>query len=652
MNSVQKDKNNFNLTALFKPDVAFNSSKDSGETRKIYYISDIHLLHHLNKNEKNWKNHVYKIVKQLYTKNLIKDILNDEEPYIVFCGDISSSSEITKYFYHIFKMRYLFYLFKKWNEGNVKVQAVARKQALILYKKKTDEIKNKLKKLKYQLNKLGCDCDNETEIKKFYKNKSCPSYFSKKVKKYTSLNNEIEELKRQKENYILNLIKGKGYNYATYSFLNIFVVLGNHELNDFISIEEAVNFYKEFFNKEKIWFLHNSKLSSRKVNIFGGIGFAKFNTKYNANNLCSTNPPISREQEILESEKFLRDYYCALNESIKDNKVLMVISHYPVKDWLPSEEYSSICVYFNGHSHQNKIIHTNLVQVYSDNQIGYKKKNIKFKHVNLGVNYNPFIEYKDGYYEISIMQYEQFLLHKGASVQSTVLIDNQIKSGFSKFYMIKRSSFYGFFVVNQKTGTKICEGGRLKTISKIKHIEYFYNCFSQVVNKYLSAFAPYRRVQEQISNELKQMGFDGTIHGCIIDVDYFFHILLDPLDGKLTYYYSPFFGAVKTFNSFKQLVCDLKKNESFEFKTNLINGSSEFLLLQPTEIIEKNVENIMFVDRKNSIYALSAKINQIQRLFNYNILRVWNEVFAEDLLEDNSKYLVSNNLPRIKSEKK
>lgn len=626
--------NNIDLSTILKPDTAFNSS-ENGNGKKVYYISDIHLLHHI-KNERDWKKQVEKIVKSLYSKELIEDIIHYKCPYIIFCGDTCSSSKINQYFYHLFKIRYLFYLLKSWNHYNDKIQPVSKKQALVLYKNKLNELKKKLNKVSYQLNQVGL----KNKTLNFLDDKSYPNYTHYKISKYKELKYEIKKLKEKKDDYLNDLIIGQRFNHREYDFLPMFVILGNHELNDFKSIDEAVNFYTKFFNNERIWFLHNAMLVSKNINILGGIGFAKFNSLYNANTLCSTNPPITREEEILESEKFLEKYNRALDKSISDNKILIVISHYPIKDWLPEEKYHSICVYFNGHSHQNNSIHTETVQVYADNQIGYKNKNIQFKSSNIGIDYNPFIDYKDGYYEINTIQYNQFLLHKGQYIQGTSKIDEQLQCYNAKFYMVKQNGFYSFFVINQKTGTKICAGGRLRTISKIKDIKYFYNYFSLILNKYSSIFTPYRKIQEQISNELKQLGFDGKIHGCIIDINYFCHILLDPIDGKLTFYYSPKFGIVKIFNSFDYLVRTLICNNEIEFDTQLLIKHKDYLILQPIKVIEKNISDFMVVDRKNSIYALSSRINQIQRIFDCNILREWSDDWVQETLNENSKYLV------------
>lgn len=51
--------------------------------------------------------------------------------------------------------------------------------------------------------------------------------------------------------------------------------------------------------------------------------------------------------------------------------------------------------------------------------------------------------------------------------------------------------------------------------------------------------------------------------------------------------------------------------------------SQNAIVCQKKDLIEANVSELVKIDIKNSIYAESRKINQIQRLFTSNILRDW-----------------------------
>lgn len=118
------------------------------------------------------------------------------------------------------------------------------------------------------------------------------------------------------------------------------------------------------------------------------------------------------------------------------------------------------------------------------------------------------------------------------------MIRNRCKEG--KLYVIKSNGYYGFFIV-KKSGTSIVNGGRTKKIALSQNIKWIQDNFNIVVNKYLAALEPLRAKQVQLSRELKSLGFKGTIHGLIVDIDFYNHILVNPFDGTITFYYSPFF---------------------------------------------------------------------------------------------------------------
>ena len=57
----------------------------------------------------------------------------------------------------------------------------------------------------------------------------------------------------------------------------------------------------------------------------------------------------------------------------------------------------------------------------------------RLKRYPIGTIYNPFIDYEDGYYEITPQQYADFYLYNGETV-GIGLIEKAIQS--NRFYMI------------------------------------------------------------------------------------------------------------------------------------------------------------------------------------------------------------------------
>lgn len=170
-------------------------------------------------------------------------------------------------------------------------------------------------------------------------------------------------------------------------------------------------------------------------------------------------------------------------------------------------------------------------------------------------------------------------------------------------------------------------------------IDKYYNNFEPMVKKYLKSLSPYHRLQEKISKEIKRIGGTGIIHGCIVDIDTTNHVQVDPYNGMLNFYYSPIFGVIKSYSSLVQLLeeynpCLLKNVEKF------LDCQSSKLLNLP---VRENTEIYEKIDIANSFYAVSNRMNQIQRLFDRKVLRAWDdqilayEIANEMPLDDDSK---------------
>ena len=331
-----------------------------------------------------------------------------------------------------------------------------------------------------------------------------------------------------------------------FSDIEIVAVLGNHEISEFQTIDEAVEKYSLLFEKYEIGFLHNSYFEMRTCSLeeaqsflcVGGIGFAPFNNNYNADSLIASNDiQFDREKEIAESNKFLSSYHQALNEAIQTKKLLLVFTHYPI-------------------NHHNEQYIKNGSTIVADNQIGYKKKQIKFKHIKLGTIYNPFFDYLDGHYQINVDDYIMFYRFNDVPISGCSLIMSLIEKG-NTLYMIKKHGFYMFVIVGEKHSW-LCVGGQIKKIKNINSIEYFYDSFDDMVNTCFELFGSTYNELTMISEELKKYGLDGRVHGLIVDVDKRYHIMFNPFEHRLVFYYSPYWGLAKTYSGIKPLLKELK----------------------------------------------------------------------------------------------
>ena len=419
------------------------------------------------------------------------------------------------------------------------------------------------------------------------------------------------------------------------SHVPIFAVMGNHEYSEFDMIDEADLAYRRMFESIGITLLTNEykvvKLGDlRKDNIMlvGGTGFAKYEEYYNCEHIIGPRS-LSRKEEIHQSEIFLSVYERALNNPITAGAPIIVLTHYPLHCWMPDYKKSmkKNCLYFNGHNHRNELYVKDGYHLYANNQVGYKEKaKIVLKKVLNGTVANPFIQYGDGAYEITPDRYILFLQYCGEGSDSVSLIKKQLKKNQAKFYMIKKSGFYGFFIMDENNGAYICYGSKCKKISHCSDIQYFYQNFTVVVYRYMLSLLPYRAAEEKISAAVKRLGLDGTIHGAIIDLDFYNHIMLNP-DGTITIYYSPYFGMVKEYDSFEGYLSTTENKKALSTYKQEKEGCLKPLAIYNGISEDKEINSVD--TSEYSLYGLSRKIKNIERLFTNNVLRDWNESFIE-----------------------
>ena len=600
----------------------------------LYFICKDLIGYNIEKGYKNWKNSYGTNKNKLFS---ILSVLIDCEGYTEVPNELKGILNRVK----PIKIDIL----NKNNSLILKSNALDDIESIVINKKKNRNISI------YYISDLHLDShvnnidDIDTIIDKLIK-----SLGSKTID--GSFKYDIEKLKNSLYFFMGDI--GSNLNYLTYFYSRLhtklntlldtnakfFFILGNHELYSFDTVEDGIIYFKEFAEKENICFLHNSVCMFKEICIIGGTGFAKYNKTFNATNVIGAKY-MSREDEIIESEKFYNFYDSVLDKIEDENKKLFVLSHYPTNDWLEENNIASNVVYFFGHTHKNTYIHKNGSLIIANNQIGYKNSNINFLEFPLYDIKNPFLLYEDGCYEIDILLYKEFLQSKGLFI-STSIIERSLFTEGSKLYIIKQEGYYGFFILNPKKDAKICYKGKVKNIENTKglSIDYFYNKFYYMVQGQINVFRDYYMTLSNISKEVKYLGLEGTIHGCIVDLDFEHHIMLHPLNGSMIYYFSPYFGTIKLYKSFgKMLKSSMKKTLDVEkynyvldkyIKLEQSNSLVLYKNINNSVVIQDTVEYEKFqeVSRSEGEYGVSREMNKYQLLFEHHILSVWDERFV------------------------
>lgn len=419
-----------------------------------------------------------------------------------------------------------------------------------------------------------------------------------------------------------------------YTYLKVIFILGNHELWSFENneIKDVIDKYKNLILSNGMYFIHNNllyieenqlkEISEEEINVLahneirdrlkksnliisGGLAFSGYNNKFNANNGIYKYT-INREQEINETKRF-ENIYSKLTNCISDKNVI-IFTHTPKKDWSNSEDYVKNWVYVSGHTHRNYFYDDGEYRIYSDNQLGYNYKTAFVKSFYIEYDYDIFSNYENGIYNITKEQYNDF--YRGKNIRMDYNRDGEI-------FMLKKNGYYCFIRPSTR-GLSILNGGALKSLN-IDNINYYYdNMDSQIaINK--EPLDKYTKYQKTISNYIKKIGGLGTIHGSIIDIDFYNHIYVNPFDGTLTgysaldiidkYIYANIPSLLKAncpllYENYQKLLGNSESNAL------IIKGQSTEIILKPTYY------------PSTDIYQASREIKKMQRL-NNGILTVW-----------------------------
>ena len=336
----------------------------------------------------------------------------------------------------------------------------------------------------------------------------------------------------------------------------IISILGNHELwncsimqNDTVKqksygLSKTINMIKKVYNQSRLYLLTNdiycqyhgcqqivinentivdmnkdelSKfLHECSFIIFGGTGYAGNNNNFNAQNgiYRNTIKDISHEKKL--TEQFFKVYKKVV--SAASDLPVICLTHMPIKDWC-NEEPVPAWTYINGHTHRN-LIHKykNGAIVCANGQVGYKPSEWIPTQLSIIAQYDPFEQYNDGTYKISSEQYGLFNIGRG--------IDCIGCNWPGDIIMLKRSGYY-MFLLKGKKSLCILNGGRRKKLinNSVDHYYEHMPCYAQYMNNALKKYINY---QNSISKEIRMFGGSGRIHGCIVDIDYYNHVFVDP----------------------------------------------------------------------------------------------------------------------------
>ena len=440
-----------------------------------------------------------------------------------------------------------------------------------------------------------------------------------------------------------------------FSFLRkSFIVLGNHELWPYpgMEVNEIVDKYRKassvpIVQNEIILFLDapineacfsegvgyrvkriscanvlsmsteelSEQMSTARIIMLAGIGFSGCNANFNADSGIYR-AVLTRAQEMEESRKFglLYERFLSASKTLKDH-VRLVVTHMPIECWQENPIHEEGVFYISGHTHHNYYYDDGKLHIYADNQNGYHGCHPKFKCIYVNDEYDPFASYTDGVYEINKQAYKHFNQAKK--------IQMEMNREYKKIYMLKKNGYYCFISESASGGLCILNGGSRRTIPN-RDITYYYKKMDQIISRISEPLNQYTAFQKRVSNAVKKFGGSGTIHGCIVDIDFYNHIYVNPIDNTIRGYYATDMINKKVYSSIPAL---LKKQrpEMFEHYRKLLESDSgQMLCLTQNKNKHSAATQLEMEYFGTDIYKASREISKMQKLYK-KILNFWSD---------------------------
>ena len=369
--------------------------------------------------------------------------------------------------------------------------------------------------------------------------------------------------------------------------------------------------------------------SKASLIVLGGIGFSGLNERFNATRGLYRSAVITQEEDEALSEQFL-SVYDKMLRCVSEMQVI-VLTHTPVSDWL-SVEVNPKWIYINGHTHQNSLVRKpDGTTVLSDNQVGYKPTKWKLNSFTVAGWYDPFKDMDNGIHEITSDDYMDF--NRGRGIHS-----NGCKYP-GKIYVLKKNELY-MYVLQSASSLCLLVGGQRKKLPRYD-IQYYYDNMELYAQKVTEAVTPFQNALSAISDEVRKFGGWGSIHGCIVDIDFLNHIYLNPFDGTLTAYYAwsmqykfVFDDVISLLKEHLPELCEryesAKRSEQLPILSHS-DGKTKSKKIKKKMVVAKVPQLVLETD----MYNPSRIMKSIQYIFENNVIRIWNDnILSADFSDD------------------
>ncbi len=365
--------------------------------------------------------------------------------------------------------------------------------------------------------------------------------------------------------------------------------------------------------KDKRWLMDASvkdiefELRGADVAIFGSTGFVKAEEEDAAKYTGIYEKVLKRNEEIALWKDF-RTIYDKLTIAAR-GKRLIVMTHMPASFWGDGSLVPG-WTYLGGHTHINQLSYRDGARAYYDNQVGYSRKSMYFNRFYTCIRNYYCDLLPDGIHKISRDDYYDFYRSR-----DTTMVCNRE----GQFIMLKRKGWHMFLLERGRSELFILQGGRIK---RAEHsLDYYYDNLPEFGRKVREIMKPYMEYIKDVSRRVKQIGGDGYIHGCIVDIDFYNHIYVNPDNGDLVPYWAEDMRVKKAYRSIQTLL-------EYE-KPGLLHNYLMYDHGLPARYEKFTAEADYVYVPETFMYSISKRIKVFQFCYDTKIIRDWDDNILE-----------------------
>lgn len=217
-----------------------------------------------------------------------------------------------------------------------------------------------------------------------------------------------------------------------------------------------------------------------------------------------------------------------LEEVLPDGRTQIVLTHTPPHFWKRNDPAAGFYFVY-GHVHQNVRRVYGRIRYYGDNMVGEEELPLVFKSFFVGIAIDPFANIGDGIREISPEIYSEF--------NSSRSIVAKARKDLQHIYLVKRGDYCAFFGRREGHSLLMLNGGAVRRVQN-QDLHYYFDHLTEYVRAATDLLRPFLKMRHDLSDDVKLIGGFGDEHGAIVDIDFYNHVFLNPLDGKRTCYFA------------------------------------------------------------------------------------------------------------------